>query len=106
LGYKICMKKKTDLPPGWAMPEDQASNLKKNLIKKSKPPEQVLDEALKEIARDIAILEPHPQDWQGWVSIFLDHLEAEACKKRETEPYQGMLKSLGSSLSIKQVRDK
>jgi hypothetical protein len=100
------MKKKPDLPPGWAMPEDQASSLKKNLVKQSKSPEQVLDDALRDIARDIAILEPHPMDWAGWVSIFLAHLEAEARKKRKTEPYQGMLKSLGSSLSIKQVRGK
>lgn len=96
------MKKNPDLPPGWSMPQDQARSLTENLRrKKSKSPEQELDEALRDIARDIAILEPNPHDWEGWVTILLAHLEVEAQQRRKHIFYQEMVNSLQSSLSSK-----
>jgi hypothetical protein len=93
------MKKNPDLPPGWSMPQDQANSLTENLKKKkSKSPEQELDEALQDIARDIAILEPNPADWEGWVSILLAHLEAEARQRRKLVSFEEMVKSLQSGL--------
>ncbi len=68
------MNKKSDLPPGWAMPEDQAERLKESLNKKSISPEDELEKALREIARDIALIEPNPLDWEGWISYLLEQL--------------------------------
>ena len=48
------------------------------LNKKSIRPEDELSDALEEIARDIALIEPDPQDWGGWVMLFIDQLEDES----------------------------
>ena len=56
------MINKPELPPGWAMPVDQANNLLETLNKKPTSPVDAMEDALKEIARDIAIIEPNPLD--------------------------------------------
>jgi hypothetical protein len=71
------MAKKSDLPSGWAMPDDQANRLSENLSRKSISPERQLEKALQDIARDIAILEPNPADWEDWVEFFLNQLAEE-----------------------------
>ena len=53
---------KSDLPEGWAMPPEMAKRLNEGLNKKSESPENKLQKALDEMARDIAILEPDPSD--------------------------------------------
>lgn len=96
----MCMRKNADIPPGWSLPQDQANSLVKNLRrKKSKSPEQMLDEALQDIARDIAILEPDPHDWEGWISIFLAHLEVEANQRRKIALFEEMVSTLLWKLS-------
>jgi len=39
--------------------------------KKYITPEDELQDALEEMARDIALIEPNPVDWGGWVSYLL-----------------------------------
>jgi hypothetical protein len=92
------MEKNPDLPPGWSMPEDQAKKLQEYLHKGPKSPEQELDDALQDIARDIAILEPDPADWEGWLSLFVAHLETEARQRRIHDSFMEMVKSMQSSL--------
>ena len=53
---------------------------------KMKPitPEDKLQEALDELARDIALIEPDPKDWAGWVIYLLEQMEMEentGCKQ-------------------------
>jgi len=50
------------------MPDDLAKQVNEALNKKSITPEQELQDALDEMARDIALIEPDPQDWAGWCS--------------------------------------
>lgn len=69
---------KPDLPPGWAMPDNQANKLKEKLNRKTTSPVDELEKSMKETARDIAILEPDPLDWEGWVSYFLENLDVES----------------------------
>ena len=66
-----------DLPPGWAMPEDLAKQVNEALNRKSITPEDELADALDEMARDIALLEPNPVDWGGQVAYLLEQMEAE-----------------------------
>ena len=54
-----------DLPPGWAIPEDLAKHVNEALNRKSITPEDELADALDEMARDIALIEPNPVDWGG-----------------------------------------
>ena len=57
------MDNNSDLSKGWSMPDDLAN--KKNEVLNNKPitPEDELADALKDIARDIALIEPDPVDW-------------------------------------------
>ncbi len=54
-----------------------------------------------EIARDIAILESNPLDWEGWVTYILEQLEVEAQRRRKHVAFIEIVKSLGMSLSCK-----
>jgi hypothetical protein len=71
-----------DLLDSWAMPDDLAKQVSEALSRKSITPEQELQDALDEMARDIALIEPDPQDWAGWVMYFVDRLEEEAKRRR------------------------
>jgi len=59
------MNNKPDLPNGWAMPDDLAKKVSELLNRKSITPEDELQAALDEMARDIALIEPDPVDWGG-----------------------------------------
>jgi ABC-type phosphate/phosphonate transport system substrate-binding protein len=48
---------------GRAMPDDLSKKISEALNKKSITPEQELQDALDEMARDIAMIEPDPVDW-------------------------------------------
>jgi len=66
-----------DLPPGWSMPDDLAKQVREALNRKSITPEEELQDALDDMARDIVLIEPNPQDWGDWVIYLLEQMEAE-----------------------------
>jgi hypothetical protein len=59
------MNNNPDVPEGWAVPDDLAKQVKEALNRKSITPEQEFQDALDEMARDIALIEPDPQNWGG-----------------------------------------
>ena len=61
----MCTNK--EIPDNWSMPDDLAKQVNKALNRKSITPEQELQDAVDELARDIALIEPDPQDWSWWV---------------------------------------
>lgn len=79
------MNKKPDLPEGWAMPPAIAKRVSDGVNKKSESPEDKVQSALDKMARDIALIEPDPQNWGWWVSYLLEQLEGEAEKNRLTD---------------------
>ena len=58
------MDNKLDLPNGWALPDVLARKVSESLNKKFATPEDKLQDALDEMVRDIALIEPHPVDWE------------------------------------------
>ena len=48
------------IPDSWAMPDDLAKKVSETLNKKRISPEDELADALEEMARDIALIEPDP----------------------------------------------
>lgn len=56
------MDNNTDLPQGWAMPPDMARRLSEGVNKRSVTPEDKLQKALDELARDIACVQPNTVD--------------------------------------------
>ena len=52
-------------PDGWAMPDNLSKKISEVLNKNPITPEDELADALEEMARDIALIEPDPQDWAG-----------------------------------------
>jgi hypothetical protein len=54
-----------DLPEGWSIPDDLANQVSEELDKKSITPEDELQDAFEDMARDIALIEPDPRDWAG-----------------------------------------
>lgn len=60
LDYKHSMNNKPDLPEGWAMPDDLANQVSEELNKKTIKPDEMLQDGLSDIARDIAIIESDP----------------------------------------------
>ena len=93
------MNRKSELPPGWAMQEDQDRQISETLNKKPISPVDAMENVIKEIARDIALLEPNPHDWEWWVSYLLEQLEEKAQKRRNQVAYNEMVKSLSINLS-------
>ena len=76
------------------MPNDLAKLVNETLNKKSITPEDELADAPDEMARDIAILEPSPGDWEWWVSYLLQQMEFEAERRGKKEAFIKMMKSL------------
>jgi hypothetical protein len=50
------------------------------------------------MARDIALIEPDPEDWGGWVLYFLEQMEAEAHRRRKDSGYTIMSNILNNDL--------
>ena len=46
------------------------------------------------MARDIALIEPDPQDWAGWVAYLLEQLEAEAQRRGKYAKFIEVFESL------------
>ena len=94
LVYEYYMNNKAKIPDGWAMPDDLAKKVSKALNRKPITPKDELQDALNEMARDISLIEPNPQDWGDWVIYLLAQLEAEALRRRNNDAYNEMLNSL------------
>jgi hypothetical protein len=92
------------IPDGWAMPDDLAKKVSETLNKNRVTPEDELSDALEGMARDIALIEPDPKDWGGWVMLLIDNLESEAKRRRKFEEFEKMLEILktqiGERLSV------
>jgi hypothetical protein len=93
MGYKSTMSKNPKIPDTWGIPDDQAKKVREALSKKSVGPEDAVQKALEEIARDIAIIEPNPIDRGWWVSFLLEQLEGEAKRRGKQADFEEMLKS-------------
>lgn len=52
---------------GWPMPDDLAKKINETLNNKRITSEDELADALEEMERDIALIEPDPRNWGGWV---------------------------------------
>lgn len=89
------------IPEGWAVPDDMASWLRKSVNKRPYAPEDELQEAIDDVARDIAILEPNPVDWGGWISYMLEQLEEDAQKRVRLGDFEKMLRTLASELVVR-----
>ena len=50
--------------------------------------------ALEDMARDIALIEPDPKDWGWYVTYLLEKMEEEANKVRNSAAYETMLHDL------------
>ena len=72
------MYNNSDLPEGWAMPDSMAKRVSEVVSKKPGTPEDKLQKALDDMVRDIALTEPNPVDWGGWVTYLLEQMEEEA----------------------------
>ena len=94
MDYKLSMVNKSDLPEGWAMPDYMAKRVSDSVKKRPASPEDKLQKALDEVARDIALIEPDPKDWAWWVSYLLEQLGEEAKRRRMQVDFEEMLKSL------------
>ena len=92
------MSKNSIIPDTWGIPDDQANKVREVLNKKSIRPEDAVKNALDEIARDIAIIEPDPEDWGWWVTHLLEQLEEEANNGRNRASYEAMLLNLRDAL--------
>jgi hypothetical protein len=87
-----------DLLPGWAMPEDLAKQVNEVLNRKSITPKDELADALDEMARDIALIEPDPEDWGGWVIYLLEQMEMEVKKRGRQAEFEEMQKYLKNNI--------
>ena len=87
------MSKYPLIPNTWGMLDDQANKVREALSKKSIRPEDALQDALEEIARDISLLEPDPQDWVWWLIYLLEKMEAEAKRRGKQTEFYKMLRS-------------
>ncbi len=87
------MSKNPVIPDTWGIPDDQANKVKEALNKKSIRPEDVVQRAIEELARDIAIIEHDPEDWGWWVKYLLEQMEAEAKRREKQTEFYKMLRS-------------
>jgi hypothetical protein len=79
------------IPETWGIPNDQAKKLREALSRKISAPEDILHNAIEEIARDIATIEPDPVDWAWWVGFLVTELEGQSIKKNVGVQFQQML---------------
>ena len=93
------MANNTEIPDSWAIPDDLSKKISEALNKKSITPEDKLANALEDIARDIALIEPHPQDWGWWITHLLEQMEGEAERRIKHDDFNEMLRTLLSELT-------
>lgn len=92
------MSKNPIIPETWGIPDDQANKVRETLSKKTINPEDAVQNAIEEIARDIALIEPDPEDWGWWVTYLLEELETQAKKRRLIDQYEYSLNVLGEKM--------
>ena len=63
------------------MLDDLAKKVSEALNKKSISPEDELVDALEDMARDIALIEPNPADWGWWLAYLLEQMEEETMSR-------------------------
>ncbi len=80
------------------MPNDLANQVSEDLNKKTIPPQDELQDALGDMARDIALIEPDPQHWAGWVIYFIDRLAEESQKRRREFDFNSIREELVNEL--------
>lgn len=85
-------------PDSWAMPDDLSKKINEMLNNKPLSPEDELADALEEMARDVAIIEPDPNDWAGRVMYFVYQLEDEAKRRRRGFDFNSVLSTLVNEL--------
>jgi hypothetical protein len=83
---------KPDLPEGWSMPDYMAKKISESINRKRITYEDELQDALDEMARDIALIGPNPVDWCSWVIYLLQQLEAEVQRSRKDAFYKESLR--------------
>ena len=84
-------------PDGWAMPDDLAKRVSETLNNKPISPEDELSDALEDMARDIALIEPDPQDLGGCVIFLLEQKEATAMRRGKRADFDDVLDFYGVS---------
>lgn len=80
------------------MPEDLANQVREELDKRLSTPQDKLQAAMDDMARDIAILEADTRDWEGWVMYLIEQLEHQAGKRRKGDEFKALLNSLRGHL--------
>ena len=73
------------------MPDDLAKKISEVLNHKPITPEDKLSDAQEDMARDIAIIEPDPEDWGWWMGYLLEQLEIQSEERRIESQYQKTL---------------
>ena len=81
------------------MPDNLSKKISEVLNTKPISPEDELADALGEMARDIALIEPDPKDWGWWVTYLLEQLEGEAERRIKHDDFDDMLRTLLSELT-------
>lgn len=83
---------------GWAIPDDLAKKISEALNNKPLTPEDELADALEDMARDIALIEPNPQDWGWWVNYLLEQMEPEAKRRGKYGDFEKLLELMCKNL--------
>ncbi len=83
------MSNNSDLPDGWAIPDDLSKKISDVLNNKRITPEDELADALEDMARDIVLIESNPLDWAGWKTCFLEQMEVEAERRENRQIMRG-----------------
>jgi hypothetical protein len=82
------------------MPEDLANQVSEELNKNTITPQDTIQDALDDIARDIAIIEADPNDWGGWLIYLIEQMEGEAEKRFKDSDYKSMLITLSQDILL------
>jgi hypothetical protein len=81
------------------MPDDLAKRINEVVNKKPITPEDELKDALDEMARDIALIEPDLQDWGWWASYLLERMEGETRRRGKQGEFEGTIKAFRDDLN-------
>ncbi len=73
------------------MPDDLAKKISEVLNNKPISPEDELADALGDMSRDIALIEPNPVDWGEWVIYLLEQMEGEAPRRLKRGEFENLL---------------
>jgi len=89
-------------PSTWGLPDGMAESLGKAMEQKPKNNPLVdLMRSISRTAKEIADLEPDPNDWDGWVSYLLEELQLQASRDFKPAAFESMLETLKTSLAAR-----